>query len=89
MKLIGNLLDVLPAGRVGDVHIGLHWTAVVVEVDGTQRCGLASPLTDHPVTPNDTRTGSRGGCHAGRLGTHGIFWPDREPAQREVALNSG
>jgi uncharacterized protein (DUF4213/DUF364 family) len=39
-KLLSNLLD----GDVIDVRIGLHWTAVVVEVEGKQRCGLSSTL---------------------------------------------
>ncbi len=39
--LLSNLLD----GRKIKVLIGLHWTAVVAEVDGEQRCGLASTLS--------------------------------------------
>jgi uncharacterized protein (DUF4213/DUF364 family) len=46
MRLIDDLLDALPNGRICDVHIGLHWTAVVAEVDGIRRCGLASTLID-------------------------------------------
>jgi uncharacterized protein (DUF4213/DUF364 family) len=48
MRLIDELLATLPEGRVAQVNIGLHWTAVVVEVDDQQRCGLASTLhNDH------------------------------------------
>jgi uncharacterized protein (DUF4213/DUF364 family) len=46
MRLIDDLLDTLPNGRICDVRIGLHWTAVVAEVDGIRRCGLASTLID-------------------------------------------
>jgi uncharacterized protein (DUF4213/DUF364 family) len=46
MRLIDDLLDALPDGRICDVRIGLHWTAVVAEVDGIERCGLASTLID-------------------------------------------
>lgn len=46
MGLIENLLKVVPEGRVSAVRIGLHWTAVVVEVDGRKQCGLASTLTE-------------------------------------------
>ena len=46
MRLIDDLLDTLPNGRICDVRIGLHWTAVVAEVDGIRRCGLASTLVD-------------------------------------------
>ncbi len=44
MGLITKLLSNLPEGDVVDVRIGLHWTAVVMEVDGKQRCGLSSTL---------------------------------------------
>lgn len=48
MKLIEQLVSSLADGRVIEVRIGLHWTAVVVEVDGNRRCGLASTVaTDH------------------------------------------
>jgi uncharacterized protein (DUF4213/DUF364 family) len=46
MRLIDDLLDTLPNGRICDVRIGLHWTAVVAEADGIRRCGLASTLID-------------------------------------------
>ena len=44
MQLLAQLLDPLPDGEVVVVRIGLHWTAVVVEVDGARRCGLCSTL---------------------------------------------
>ncbi len=48
MKILDDLLATLPDGRVVNVNIGLHWTAVVVNVDGQVRCGLASTLpSDH------------------------------------------
>lgn len=40
--LRGELLE----GRLTNVLIGLHWTAVVAEVEGQQRCGLASTLSE-------------------------------------------
>jgi uncharacterized protein len=46
MGLIENLMDVLPDGRLVDIRIGLHWTAVVVEVDGKRQCGLASTVLE-------------------------------------------
>lgn len=42
MKMLAELLDTLPDGPVLEVRIGLHWTAVIVETGGVQRCGLAS-----------------------------------------------
>jgi hypothetical protein len=46
MNLIDELLTVLPDGLVQDVRVGTLWTAVVVEVEGGRRCGLASTLRD-------------------------------------------
>lgn len=45
MKIIDELLTALPDAEVLNVQIGLRWTAVVVQVDGEKRCGLASTLT--------------------------------------------
>jgi uncharacterized protein (DUF4213/DUF364 family) len=47
--LLDDLLGTLPDGRVTDVLIGRRWTAVVAEVNGALRCGLASSMgnTDH------------------------------------------
>ena len=38
------LLASIPDGKVLDVRIGLSWTAVVVEIAGARRCGLAATL---------------------------------------------
>ena len=46
MGLIDNLMRVLPDGRLVDIRIGLHWTAVVVDVDGKRQCGLASTVSE-------------------------------------------
>jgi uncharacterized protein (DUF4213/DUF364 family) len=43
--ILDEILSTLLEGRVTSVLIGLHWTAVVVEIEGRQRCGLASTLT--------------------------------------------
>lgn len=45
MKLIDELLAVVPDGETVSVTIGLHWTAVVVDVADERHCGLASTLT--------------------------------------------
>ena len=44
LNLLDSVLDTLPDGESVQVCIGIHWTAVVVEVDGKRRCGLASTL---------------------------------------------
>ena len=46
MKLINELINTLPDGKVIHVNIGLHWTAVLVEVSSRRQCGLASTLHD-------------------------------------------
>lgn len=46
MGLTENLMAVLPDGKVLDVRIGLHWTAVIVDVEGRRQCGLASTVTE-------------------------------------------
>lgn len=48
MTLVDDLLSSLPEGRVDEVRIGTHWTAVVVETTEGKKCGLASTLwEDH------------------------------------------
>jgi uncharacterized protein (DUF4213/DUF364 family) len=44
MSLIDELITTLPDGAVWDVRVGVFWTAVVVEIEGHQRCGLASTV---------------------------------------------
>lgn len=44
MNIINDLLLHLADGEVRDVRIGVFWTAVVVEVAGQPRCGLASTV---------------------------------------------
>jgi hypothetical protein len=46
MSLIDELLATLPDGLVWDIRVGAFWTAVVAEVGGQSRCGLASTLSD-------------------------------------------
>jgi uncharacterized protein (DUF4213/DUF364 family) len=47
--MINNVLKTLPDGKVEQVCIGLHWTAVVLEVGGERRCGLAATLGGNHV----------------------------------------
>jgi uncharacterized protein (DUF4213/DUF364 family) len=44
--LFDRLLPSLPEGEIISIHIGLHWTAVLAEVDGEIRCGLAATVGD-------------------------------------------
>jgi uncharacterized protein (DUF4213/DUF364 family) len=43
-NLLESLIHSLPEGRITQVCIGIHWTAVVAKVAGEERCGLASTL---------------------------------------------
>lgn len=43
-SFLREILARLEKGRVVDVLVGLHWTAVVTEVAGERRCGLASTV---------------------------------------------
>ncbi|RJP50168.1 MAG: hypothetical protein C4583_11095 [Anaerolineaceae bacterium] len=45
-SLFHRLLPTLPEGRIVSVHIGMYWTAVLAEVDGETRCGLAATVSD-------------------------------------------
>lgn len=48
MGIYEGLLGEVKDGRVVDVRVGIHWTAVVVEAEGQERCGLASTVqSDH------------------------------------------
>ncbi len=44
--LFTRLLANLPEGKIINVHMGLYWTAVLAEVDGETRCGLAATVGD-------------------------------------------
>lgn len=64
MNLLDSLLGTLGDGKVNRVLIGLHWTAVVVEIQGQRRCGLASTLHIDPHLHHEEPEVPR----AGRLG---------------------
>jgi len=91
MSLIDDLLASALEGEVLDVRIGLHWTAVVAEVAGQRRCGLASTLQG----PSD-HTGEPDIPEAGRLATYSglelaSLLRSESPLQRSVggaALNA-
>jgi uncharacterized protein (DUF4213/DUF364 family) len=46
MRLYQQLLSEIQDGEILDVRIGLNWTAVVADVAGSTRCGLAATLSD-------------------------------------------
>lgn len=44
VQIIQDLLREVQEGRILDARVGIFWTAVVAEVEGAVRCGLASTL---------------------------------------------
>jgi len=46
MSLIDDLIAQVPEGEIERIQVGLHWTAVVVNMGGERRCGLASTLSE-------------------------------------------
>jgi uncharacterized protein (DUF4213/DUF364 family) len=45
MKIINELIANMPEGQVLDISVGIHWTAVLMEVNGAVHCGLSSTVT--------------------------------------------
>jgi uncharacterized protein (DUF4213/DUF364 family) len=86
MALLADLIEILPAGDVKKVLIGLHWTAVVAEIDGIRRCGLASTLW------NDHKHHQEPDIHdAGELETYpglslAAFAKSGNPSERSVGV---
>jgi uncharacterized protein (DUF4213/DUF364 family) len=59
-QLVAALLEEIPDGTIQDVRIGLHWTAVVAQVEGRVRCGLCSTVnapSHHRVSPRVPEAG--------------------------------
>jgi uncharacterized protein (DUF4213/DUF364 family) len=57
---LNRILETVEDGQIVEVLIGRHWTAVVAEVRGVRRCGLASAvggLHDHHADPNVPEAG--------------------------------
>jgi uncharacterized protein (DUF4213/DUF364 family) len=71
VQLIDDLIGKLPDGEVQDICVGLHWTAVVVEVEGIQNCGLASTLSSshphHRRSPDVPQAGALRGLSTAEL----------------------
>ena len=67
-KLFDAVMDGLSDAMVVDVRVGASWTAVVVEADGQQRCGLAASLREeghvHGSGPQVRRAGELAGGSA-------------------------
>ncbi len=60
MSLVNDLLLIVGDGKVQDVRIGTHWTAVTLRVGDEIRCGLATTLTgggDHTGKPDVPQAG--------------------------------
>jgi uncharacterized protein (DUF4213/DUF364 family) len=60
LSSLAKIITTLPEGRPRHVCVGLHWTAVVMEVQGEYRCGLASTLKGdhHQGSPDVPQAGT-------------------------------
>jgi uncharacterized protein (DUF4213/DUF364 family) len=59
-EMLPALLEKLPEGEIREVRIGLHWTAVVTDIQGTLRCGLCSTLSVPHNHENSARVPNAG-----------------------------
>jgi uncharacterized protein (DUF4213/DUF364 family) len=67
VKVIDDLYAVVPDGETVSVMVGLHWTAVVVDLEEERRCGLASTVTGkRPHGEVDVPSAGRLGRMSGR-----------------------
>ncbi len=85
MGILHDLLSTAPDGEVTEVRVGLHWTAVVAEVDGQRRCGLSTTLFaehEHGV-PDIPRAGGLEALSGRELANY--ILSDR-PTMRSVGL---
>ena len=55
--IFDDLIAILPNGSVQEIRIGAFWTAVVVETEHQQRCGLAYPIRQGRAIELDTGPG--------------------------------
>jgi uncharacterized protein (DUF4213/DUF364 family) len=60
MSLLSDIIDTLQDHKVLEVRIGLHWTAVIVNVDGKPRCGLASTVASSHEHDQDSQVPQAG-----------------------------
>lgn len=86
--MIQRILDTLPDGKVIDARVGLHWTAVVVDVDGETRCGLASTLPgphEHSRGPDVPDAGDL----RLRSGRELASWALVDPSEKPLMMSVG
>jgi hypothetical protein len=79
------LLPTLPEGKITGVHMGLFWTAVLAEVNGEARCGLAATVGDeshhYTTDPPVPRAG-----HLAELSTQDLAELVYSPRPPEVSI---
>ena len=78
MKLFDEILATTLDGEVVDVRVGMNWTAVVVDVGGTRRCGLATTLSgfhEHSGEPQILQAGTLVGRSTSEL-VADLYTPD-------------
>jgi uncharacterized protein (DUF4213/DUF364 family) len=86
-----RILETLLDGPVADVRVGLHWTAVVVQVDGELRCGLASTLSqphEHGGKPAMPQAGDLGAYTGRQLAEFVLAGGPEESSVGVAAVNA-
>lgn len=83
--LFEHLLPTLPEGKIISIHMGLYWTAVIAEVDGETRCGLAATVGDESHHYTTEPSVSRAG-HLTELSSHKLAEYIHSPILPEVSV---
>lgn len=60
LDYLSRLLAAIEEGDIVDVLVGVHWTAVVAQVKGERRCGLASTITSGGHRHGETEVAAAG-----------------------------
>lgn len=84
MSIIEALLAVTPTAgsRILDVRVGVAWTAVLAEVDGVRRCGLAAMPSDSNCPGPRVRSAG----HLTELDSSDLCGLSRSASPTEVAV---
>lgn len=85
LTFLNRVLATIDEGKIVEVLIGLHWTAVVAEVGGERRCGLASTVhTTHDHKTDDVP--AAGGLQARDAGELAALVYSEQPVLASVGL---
>lgn len=86
LSFLDQILETLDEGKIVDVLIGMHWTAVVAEVAGEQRCGLASTVRADHNHHVEADVPQAGGLHEQTAHELATLVYSKQPALASVGL---